>query len=75
MGSLIYGVAPVIQIEDRVLRHLQLVIIQKLRRNESFGFNWDQEPGVSGDTEHVPSGSRRARSSTSASTVLARTCS
>jgi len=52
MGSLIYGVAPVIEIEDRVLRHLQLVIIQKLRRNESFGFNWDQEPGVSGDSEH-----------------------
>ncbi|BDZ47423.1 hypothetical protein [Naasia aerilata] len=46
MGYLIYGVAPAIEIEDRVLRHLQLVIIQKLRRNESFAFNWDQEPQV-----------------------------
>ena len=46
MGSLIYGVAPAIRIEDRVLRHLEFVIISKLRRSESFAFHWDQEPGV-----------------------------
>jgi hypothetical protein len=46
MGFLIYGAAPAIEIEDRVLRHVQLVVIQKLRRNESFAFNWDREPGV-----------------------------
>ncbi|WP_210509143.1 hypothetical protein [Naasia sp. SYSU D00057] len=51
MGSLIYGVAPAVAIEDRVLRHLQVVIMQKLRRAEAFAFNWDQEPGVDGDTE------------------------
>jgi hypothetical protein len=49
MGYLIYGAAPAIEIEDRLLRHLQLVIIQKLRRNESFAFNWDREPGVGAD--------------------------
>ncbi|WP_210479286.1 hypothetical protein [Naasia sp. SYSU D00948] len=49
MGSLIYGVAPAIRIEDRVLRHLQAVIVGKLRRGESFSFNWDQEPGVGED--------------------------
>ena len=49
MGSLIYGVAPAVAIEDRVLRHLQIVILQKLRRGEAFSFNWDQEPGVDGD--------------------------
>jgi hypothetical protein len=48
MGFLIYGVAPAIRIEDRVLRHLQAVIIAKLRRGETFAFNWDQEPGVEG---------------------------
>jgi hypothetical protein len=51
VGSLIYGVAPAITIEDRVLRHLQTVINQKLRRGESFPFNWDQEPGVGADEE------------------------
>jgi hypothetical protein len=49
MGSLIYGVAPAIRIDDRVLRHLQAVIIGKLRRGETFSFNWDQEPGVGED--------------------------
>jgi hypothetical protein len=49
VGSLIYGVAPAIIIEDRVLRHVQTVIVQKLRRGEAFAFNWDQEPGVVGD--------------------------
>jgi len=51
MGSLIYGVAPAITIEDRVLRHLQAVIVQKLRRGESFSFNWDDEHGVGKDEE------------------------
>ncbi|HEY8591096.1 MAG TPA: hypothetical protein VIL55_16235 [Naasia sp.] len=49
MGSLIYGAAPVIRMDDRVLRHVQVVAISKLRRNEPFAFNWDQEPGVVGD--------------------------
>jgi hypothetical protein len=50
MGTLIYGSAPIIDIEDRLLRHLQAVIIAKLRRHENFAFNWDQEPGVGTDT-------------------------
>ncbi|NQX11551.1 hypothetical protein HQQ80_07940 [Microbacteriaceae bacterium VKM Ac-2855] len=49
MGSLFYGLAPAIEIEDRALRHLQAVIIAKLRRNEAFSFNWDDEPEVGGD--------------------------
>ncbi len=49
MGSLISGVAPAIRIDDRVLRHLEAVIISKLRRGESLAFHWDQEPGVRGD--------------------------
>ncbi len=49
MGSLIYGVAPAIRIDDRVLRHLEAVIVSKLRRGESLAFHWDQEPGVDED--------------------------
>ncbi len=50
VGTLIYGGAPAIDIEDRTLRHLQAVMIAKLRRHENFAFNWDQEPGVGTDT-------------------------
>lgn len=49
MGHMIYGVAPAIRIEDRALAHLRTVIVTKLRRNESFSFNWDDEPDVDGD--------------------------
>lgn len=36
MGLFIYDDARAIEIEDRALTHLQLVIIDKLRRGESF---------------------------------------
>jgi hypothetical protein len=49
VGALIYGVAPAIEMNDRALRHIQVVMIQKLRRNESFAFNWDAEPDVGAD--------------------------
>ncbi|MFG6504370.1 hypothetical protein [Microbacterium sp. P05] len=49
MGHLIYGTAPAINIDDRGLEHLRVVIITKLRRDESFSFNWDDEPRVHGD--------------------------
>jgi hypothetical protein len=52
MGTLVYGAAPAISIEDRTLKHLQAVMIMKLRRDEPFAFNWDAEPGVGEDTEH-----------------------
>jgi hypothetical protein len=52
MGTLVYGSAPAITIEDRLLKHLQAVIIMKLRRDEPFAFNWDAEPGVGEDREH-----------------------
>jgi hypothetical protein len=52
MGTLVYGAAPAITIEDRTLKHLQAVIIMKLRRDEAFAFNWDAEPGVGEDELH-----------------------
>lgn len=49
MGYLIYdGQTAEVQMEDRTLAHLQIVIINKLRRHESFAFSW-KEPGSSGD--------------------------
>ena len=49
MGYFIYdGGTAEVQMEDRVLAHLQIVIISKLRRQESFAFSW-KEPASAGD--------------------------
>jgi hypothetical protein len=40
MGTLKYGTADY-EIDDRVLAHLRVVIVQKLRRRESFLLSWD----------------------------------
>jgi hypothetical protein len=45
MGSLTYD-RVVVEIEDRTLAHLQLVIVQKLRRGESFMLSWQDSAGV-----------------------------
>ena len=39
MGFLVYHRARAIAVEDRALAHLQIVIIDKLRRREHFGLN------------------------------------
>jgi hypothetical protein len=39
MGSFQYDRCQAVEIEDRVLAHLQTVILDKLRRNESFAFD------------------------------------
>lgn len=49
MGHLIYGIAPAIDIDDRMLQHLRIVMVTKLRRDESFSFSWNDEPAVHGD--------------------------
>lgn len=47
MGKLVYGNSDLkIVIDDRVLAHLQIVIVAKLRRNEAFLLNWTNEPAV-----------------------------
>lgn len=46
MGMLYYGgLADPIQIEDRALAHLKVVIATKLRRNESFTLSWRHPEG------------------------------
>ena len=45
MGSLTYD-RVVVEIDDRTLAHLQLVIVQKLRRGESFLLSWRDSADV-----------------------------
>jgi hypothetical protein len=47
MGKLIYARSEIeIEIADRALLHLQLVIGPKLRRGESFFFSWKEDVAV-----------------------------
>jgi hypothetical protein len=53
MGWLIYGPTGTrVEIEDRALAHLKVVILTKLRRSEGFAFSWDKgtERGSGRDT-------------------------
>lgn len=43
MGKLIYGHNEVIDIEDRLLAHLKMAIVTKLRRDEKFSLSWVHE--------------------------------
>ncbi|MDR6906576.1 hypothetical protein J2X63_002262 [Agromyces sp. 3263] len=45
MGMLVYHSTTTLVIDDRVLAHLQVVMINKLRRRESFTFTWRDEGG------------------------------
>ena len=47
MGSLTYD-RVVVDFDDRILAHLQVVIVQKLRRGESFLLSW-RDAAVVGD--------------------------
>lgn len=48
MGTLIHGPLE-LEIDDRILTHLEIVIVSKLRRHESFLLSWleDASPGGS----------------------------
>ena len=50
MGVFYYGAeASAIRIDDRALAHLKVVIVSKLRRNESFAVSWRHpDEGASG---------------------------
>jgi len=46
MGSLHYGSPPAsFQLDDRTLAHVELVVLAKLRRNESFALTIDEAKG------------------------------
>lgn len=45
MGKLLYGTPPTEHlIDDRILAHLQIVIVNKFRRNECFAFTLPASP-------------------------------
>ncbi len=46
MGKFTYDSTLVVDFDDRVLAHLQIVIGAKLRRNESFYFSWRDDSSV-----------------------------
>lgn len=43
MGTLIYGRTQEYDFDDRTLAHLQVVIVSRMRRNESFFLTWASE--------------------------------
>ena len=44
MGYLLYGLpAEAIEIDDRTLAHVKIVMLAKLRRDESFAFSFDYD--------------------------------
>jgi hypothetical protein len=45
VGLFIYDDARRAEFEDRTLSHLQVVILNKLRRQESFVFSWEETRG------------------------------
>jgi hypothetical protein len=50
MGKLIYGRGGVIDVEDRLLAHLKMAIVAKLRRDEKFTLSWVHENGTGRST-------------------------
>lgn len=48
MGKFIYEGGPKVEIEDRALTHVQLVITSKLRRGEPLSFSWKEDASIGG---------------------------
>jgi len=46
MGKFIYQESISVEIEDRALAHLQVVMFDKLRRAESFAFTWRNDASL-----------------------------
>jgi hypothetical protein len=58
MGVFVYNSAVQVEFDDHALAHLQLVILAKLRRNESFAFTWSRATAIGRTTvwldRHIP---------------------
>ncbi|MEN0023227.1 MAG: ATP-dependent DNA ligase [Microbacterium sp.] len=48
MGRLVYEHGMKVEIEDRALTHLQVVMTAKLRRGEPFAFTWRDDQSTGG---------------------------
>ncbi|MBG6239426.1 hypothetical protein IWX78_002413 [Mycetocola sp. CAN_C7] len=50
MGTLTYDSKLTAQLDDRILAHLQIVMLAKLRRGEPFAFTWNENANGLGRT-------------------------
>jgi hypothetical protein len=50
VGTLTYDSKVTASIDDRILAHLQIVMMAKLRRGESFAFTWSEKSNGLGRT-------------------------
>lgn len=50
MGTLMYDSKVTANIDDRILAHLQIVMLAKLRRGEPFAFTWNENANGLGRT-------------------------
>lgn len=48
MGRFIYEGGPKVDLDDRVLIHVQTVVSTKLRRGEPFAFTWREDVSIGG---------------------------
>lgn len=48
MGKFVYEGGPKVDIDDRALLHLQMVMTAKLRRGEPFAFTWKEDVSTGG---------------------------
>ena len=65
MGQLIYDGEPLdLRIDDRALTHLQIVIVNMLRREHRFAFSW-KDDAVHGNGRSTIRGRRQGYSSPS----------
>ena len=53
MGKLVYGHHASLDVEDRLLAHLKLAVVAKLRRDEKFTISWMHEDGSGRSTVWV----------------------
>ncbi|MEV7608829.1 ATP-dependent DNA ligase [Microbacterium sp. NPDC089320] len=53
MGKFVYEANQKVEIDDRALHHLQVVMTTKLRRGEPFLFTWREDPSIGGGRSSV----------------------
>lgn len=53
MGKFVYEGGPKVDIDDRALHHLQMVMTAKLRRGEPFSFAWKDDSSTGGGRTSV----------------------
>lgn len=53
MGRLVYGASKEVELDDRVLAHLKVVVLSKLRRGESLALSWTHDVSRGSDRSTI----------------------